>query len=179
MVCNVGMPMLMCLNFRDPHQHLDGKKSHISIYLYIYVRACAHTHSSSAVPLTTSNPTVQHYHQTQIHYYQTQIHPDHPKKNTNKPRFIATAQGKFFSNYYDLTTPPHKANAIPSLVADLISLSMPTIVAVLGYTSAIGFILALSHDYILMRNDRGSITGMSLRKLEIRGREQANGGSWQ
>ena len=149
MVCNVGMPMLTCLNFRDPHQHLDGKKSHISIYLY------KHTHTAVQqyhwLPATQQS---QHYHQTQIHYYQTQIHPDHPKKNTNKPRFITTAQGKFFSNYYDLTTSPHKAKAIPSLVADLISLSMPTIVTVLGYTSAIGFILALSHDYILMRNDK-------------------------
>jgi enoyl-CoA hydratase/carnithine racemase len=42
-----------------------------------------------------------------------------------------------------------------SLVADLISLPMPTIAAVSGHASASGFMLALSHDYVLMRKDRG------------------------
>lgn len=42
-----------------------------------------------------------------------------------------------------------------SVVADLISLPMPTIAAVSGHASAGGYILALSHDYVLMRSDRG------------------------
>lgn len=42
-----------------------------------------------------------------------------------------------------------------SLVADLISLPMPTIAAVTGHASAAGCILAMSHDYVLMRRDRG------------------------
>ncbi|GFQ03667.1 carnitinyl-coa dehydratase [Phtheirospermum japonicum] len=41
------------------------------------------------------------------------------------------------------------------LVAELISLPMPTIAAVTGHASAGGFMLALSHDYLLMRKDRG------------------------
>ena len=85
-------------------------------------------------------------------------------ESTSSSALITTAQGKFFSNGYDLAW----ANAdssnsrgelmvskFQSLVADLISFPMPTIAAVSGHASAAGFILALSHDYILMRNDRG------------------------
>ncbi|KAF5453535.1 hypothetical protein F2P56_028432 [Juglans regia] len=75
---------------------------------------------------------------------------------------ITTAQGKFFSNGYDLDwagSSPSRyqlmVSKLESLVADLISLPMPTIAAVSGHASAAGFILALSHDYILMRKDRG------------------------
>ncbi|KAJ4830404.1 dodecenoyl-CoA isomerase [Turnera subulata] len=75
---------------------------------------------------------------------------------------ITTAQGKFFSNGYDLAwagTDPsrnHLMDAkLQSLVADFISLPMPTIAAVTGHASAAGMILALSHDYVLMREDRG------------------------
>ncbi|XP_060675806.1 enoyl-CoA delta isomerase 1, peroxisomal-like [Ziziphus jujuba] len=75
---------------------------------------------------------------------------------------ITTAQGKFFSNGYDLElvksspSSPHIMDAkLRSIVADLISLPMPTIAAVTGHASAAGFILALSHDYVLMRRDRG------------------------
>ncbi|KAI3462468.1 hypothetical protein Pfo_019131 [Paulownia fortunei] len=83
---------------------------------------------------------------------------------------ITTAQGKFFSNGYDLSwalsdpDPIRKEARVRSkamskklrlLVADLISFPMPTIAAVTGHASAAGFILALSHDYLLMRKDRG------------------------
>ncbi|KAL0431222.1 UNVERIFIED_CONTAM: Enoyl-CoA delta isomerase 1, peroxisomal [Sesamum radiatum] len=83
---------------------------------------------------------------------------------------ITTAEGKFFSNGYDLSwalsdPDPVRAQALERpkvmskklrlLVADLISLPMPTIAAVTGHASAAGFILALSHDYLLMRKDRG------------------------
>jgi enoyl-CoA hydratase/carnithine racemase len=75
---------------------------------------------------------------------------------------ITTAQGKFFSNGYDIawagSSQARKelmSSKLNSLVADLISLPMPTIAAVSGHASAAGFILALSHDYILMRKDRG------------------------
>lgn len=75
---------------------------------------------------------------------------------------ITTADGKFFSNGYDLSWAqniPNRLRILSSdhraLVADLISLPMPTIAAVTGHASAAGLILALSHDYLLMRKDRG------------------------
>ncbi|XP_057979444.1 enoyl-CoA delta isomerase 1, peroxisomal-like [Malania oleifera] len=80
---------------------------------------------------------------------------------------ITTAHGKFFSNGYDLawskSPDPVESDArgrlmvakFKALVADFLSLPMPTIAAVNGHASAAGFVLALSHDYVLMRKDRG------------------------
>ncbi|WCJ19566.1 delta(3) delta(2)-enoyl CoA isomerase 1 [Euphorbia peplus] len=81
---------------------------------------------------------------------------------------ITTADGKFFSNGYDLawahsaTSPSltqsrfkYLSSELRSLISDLISLPMPTIAAVTGHASAGGFILALAHDYLIMRKDRG------------------------
>ncbi|GAB4854828.1 hypothetical protein Ancab_023411 [Ancistrocladus abbreviatus] len=81
---------------------------------------------------------------------------------------ILTAQGKFFSNGYDLSwafssgpTASQQqrlqlmSSQFRSLVIDLISLPMPTIAAVTGHASAAGCILALCHDYLFMRKDRG------------------------
>ncbi|MCD9645378.1 hypothetical protein HAX54_034234 [Datura stramonium] len=75
---------------------------------------------------------------------------------------ITTAQGKFFSNGADLvwilTDPSHLPlieSKIRSLTSDLFNLPMPTIAAVTGHASAGGGVLAMSHDYILMRKDRG------------------------
>ncbi|KAK6128426.1 hypothetical protein DH2020_037838 [Rehmannia glutinosa] len=89
---------------------------------------------------------------------------------------ITTAQGKFFSNGYDLSwsrSDPDPARVRAKsmsrkfrlLVAELISLPMPTIAAVTGHASAAGFILALSHDYLLMRKDRGFLY---MSELDIR-----------
>lgn len=41
------------------------------------------------------------------------------------------------------------------IVIDLFSMPMPTIAAVSGHAAAAGFMLAISHDYVLMRKDRG------------------------
>lgn len=75
---------------------------------------------------------------------------------------ITTAQGKFFSNGYDLDWASSNQSSLElmdsklkSLVFDLFNLPMPTIAAVTGHASAAGFILAMSHDYVLMRKDRG------------------------
>ncbi|KAL0003052.1 hypothetical protein SO802_016833 [Lithocarpus litseifolius] len=83
-------------------------------------------------------------------------------ESASSSALITTAQGKFFSNGYDLawagtsTARRELMNSkLQSLVTDLISLPIPTIAAVSGHASAAGFILALSHDYILMRSDRG------------------------
>lgn len=75
---------------------------------------------------------------------------------------ITTAQGKFFSNGYDLAWAQSNKSRLllmdsklRGLVSDLISFPMPTIAAVTGHASAGGFILAMAHDYIFMRKDRG------------------------
>lgn len=77
---------------------------------------------------------------------------------------ITTAHGKFFSNGYDLalgrtspSTIPQMSSGLRGIVTDLINLPMPTIAAISGHASAGGFFLALSHDYIIMRKDRGFI----------------------
>ncbi|KAJ9175693.1 hypothetical protein P3X46_014224 [Hevea brasiliensis] len=83
---------------------------------------------------------------------------------------ITTAHGKFFCNGYDLAWGQSASSApitqsrfqlmslkFRSLISDLISLPMPTIAAVTGHSSTAGFMLALGHDYVLMRKDRGFI----------------------
>lgn len=86
---------------------------------------------------------------------------------TTSSVLITTAHGKFFSNGYDLAWAQAQQSQflqqrmllmdskLRSVVAELISLPMPTIAAVTGHASAAGYILALSHDYMLMRSDRG------------------------
>jgi len=41
-----------------------------------------------------------------------------------------------------------------ALVSDILSLSMSTIAAVTGHAFAAGFILAIAHDYVVMRRDK-------------------------
>uniref|UniRef100_A0A7N0URE2 Delta(3)-Delta(2)-enoyl-CoA isomerase n=1 Tax=Kalanchoe fedtschenkoi TaxID=63787 RepID=A0A7N0URE2_KALFE len=81
---------------------------------------------------------------------------------------ITTAHGKFFSNGFDLKwaqqpgSPSgfqarlhHMVDYFKPVVADLLSLPMPTIAAVTGHAAAAGMLLAISHDYVVMRGDRG------------------------
>ncbi|XP_055805799.1 enoyl-CoA delta isomerase 1, peroxisomal-like [Solanum dulcamara] len=81
---------------------------------------------------------------------------------TGSSALITTAQGKFFSNGYDLdwaSSDPSRLylmdSNLKSLVFELFNFPMPTIAAVTGHASAAGLILAMSHDYVLMRKDRG------------------------
>lgn len=75
---------------------------------------------------------------------------------TSSSALITTAEGKFFSNGYDLQSNFQlMSQKLRSLISDFISLPMPTIAAVTGHASAAGLILALSHDYVLMRKDKG------------------------
>ncbi|XP_057957403.1 enoyl-CoA delta isomerase 2, peroxisomal-like [Malania oleifera] len=87
---------------------------------------------------------------------------------TRASALVTVAHGKFFSNGFDIAwaqaagSPSaardrlfHMIHLFKPLVADLLSLPMPTIAAVSGHASAAGFVLALSHDYVLMRSDRG------------------------
>ncbi|KAL5559761.1 hypothetical protein UlMin_035972 [Ulmus minor] len=88
---------------------------------------------------------------------------------TRGSALITTAQGsKFFSNGLDLAW-ARAANSnsaalgrlgqmvasFKPIIAELISLPMPTIAALPGHAAAGGFLLAISHDYIVMRSDRG------------------------
>lgn len=79
---------------------------------------------------------------------------------------VTTAEGRFFSNGFDLNWAQaagsgflerlqHMVDKFQQIVADLFSLPMPTIAAVSGHAAAAGFMLAISHDYVLMRKDRG------------------------
>ncbi|XP_022145482.1 enoyl-CoA delta isomerase 2, peroxisomal-like [Momordica charantia] len=81
---------------------------------------------------------------------------------------ITTSHGKFFSNGFDLRWAhaagsvsaaadrlSHMVHIFKPVVAQLLSLPMPSIAAISGHAAAAGFILALSHDYLIMRSDRG------------------------
>ncbi|XP_020592148.1 enoyl-CoA delta isomerase 2, peroxisomal-like [Phalaenopsis equestris] len=81
---------------------------------------------------------------------------------------VTTAEGRFFSNGFDLAWARSGGSTSSArsrlqsmvtlfrpLVADLLSLPMPTIAAVTGHAAAAGFMLAISHDYVEMRGDRG------------------------
>ncbi|KAK1285717.1 hypothetical protein QJS10_CPB20g01689 [Acorus calamus] len=85
---------------------------------------------------------------------------------------VTSADGRFFSNGFDLawaSSPSaggsdpavarrrlgHMVSLFSPLVADLLSLPMPTIAAVTGHAAAAGFALAVCHDYVLMRKDKG------------------------
>lgn len=81
---------------------------------------------------------------------------------------ITTSHGKFFSNGFDLAWARasgsfdgardrlhHMVESFKPVVAALLSLPMPTIAAVTGHAAAAGLLLALSHDYVLVRSDRG------------------------
>ena len=82
---------------------------------------------------------------------------------------ITTAKGgKFFSNGFDLAWAQAAGSgtaagdrlhqmvlSLKPVLAALLSLPMPTIAALPGHAAAAGLILAMSHDYILMRGDKG------------------------
>lgn len=89
-------------------------------------------------------------------------------QSTRGSVLVTASAGKFFSNGFDLAwaqsagSPAgaqqrlhQMVDAFQPVVAALISLPMPTIAAVQGHAAAAGLLLALSHDYVLMRRDRG------------------------
>ncbi|CAN8232164.1 unnamed protein product [Cochlearia groenlandica] len=81
---------------------------------------------------------------------------------------ITTAHGRFFSNGFDLAWAQSSGSnsaaaerlhlmveSFKPVVAAILDLPMPTIAALNGHAAAAGLILALSHDYVYMRRDRG------------------------
>lgn len=88
---------------------------------------------------------------------------------TRGSALVTTAgTGKFFSNGFDIAWAQaagstaaamdrlsQMVNAFRPVVADLLSLPLPTVAAVTGHAAAAGLLFALCHDYLLMRRDRG------------------------
>ncbi|XP_059630405.1 enoyl-CoA delta isomerase 2, peroxisomal-like [Cornus florida] len=90
---------------------------------------------------------------------------DAKSQSTRGSVLITTAQGKYFSNGMDFKWAQAAASASASKARPLqtfLELSMPTIPAVTGHTSGSGLILAMSHDYVLMRGDRGVLYASEL-----------------
>nr|POF23639.1 enoyl-coa delta isomerase 1, peroxisomal [Quercus suber] len=151
--------------FRDIVCHNCGHPGHISrdcVSIVICTNCGGRGHQSFECPsgrmfdrgLRRLNPTLIDAIQSALHRVRAE--------SASSSALITTAQGKFFSNGYDLAwAGASKArrelmnSKLQSLVTDLISLPIPTIAAISGHASAAGFILALGHDYILMRSDRG------------------------
>ncbi|KAL0392779.1 UNVERIFIED_CONTAM: Enoyl-CoA delta isomerase 2, peroxisomal [Sesamum radiatum] len=90
----------------------------------------------------------------------------------NGSALVTLAQGRFFSNGFDLRHAQavgvksgssqaavaellRMVDLFKGVVADLLSLPMPTIAAVNGHAAAAGLILAMSHDYVMMTSSRG------------------------
>lgn len=83
---------------------------------------------------------------------------DHP----GPAALVTTGRGKFFSNGLDLDwLGNHPEELLPyvervqDLLARVLSLPVPTIAAVNGHAFGAGTMLALAHDYRVMRADRG------------------------
>lgn len=82
---------------------------------------------------------------------------------TEAPRaLVTTATGKFWSNGLDLEWMGANQSEIPQLVDDLHELfarffeaNVATVAAVQGHAFAAGAMLALTHDALVMREDRG------------------------
>lgn len=87
---------------------------------------------------------------------------------TDGSALVTASHGKFFCNGLDLrwaraASSQSEARArfrrmfdsLRPVVAALFSLPIPTVAAVSGHAAAAGLILAMAHDYVLMRSDRG------------------------
>ena len=75
---------------------------------------------------------------------------------------VTTGRGKFFSNGLDLAwlgehgdRGPAYLRDVQHLLARLLTLPVPTIAAVNGHAFGAGAMLAMAHDFRVMRSDRG------------------------
>ncbi|RFA10222.1 enoyl-CoA hydratase [Subtercola boreus] len=94
-------------------------------------------------------------------------------ESTSGPAALVTAgTGKFFSNGLDLDwITAHRAESaallgdVHELFARTLSSGLPTVAAVQGHCYAAGAMLAIAHDYRIMREDRGFLC---LPEIDIR-----------
>jgi enoyl-CoA hydratase/carnithine racemase len=77
---------------------------------------------------------------------------------------VTTASGKFFSNGLDLEWVLSHRNELPGYVAQVqellarvLTLPVPTAAAISGHAFGAGAMLAMAHDWRLMRSDRGYV----------------------
>lgn len=75
---------------------------------------------------------------------------------------VTTATGKFWSNGLDLDwmrahvdETPAFMNGVRALFARVLALPLPTVAAISGHAFGAGAVLALAHDFRVMRLDRG------------------------
>lgn len=75
---------------------------------------------------------------------------------------VTTGKGKFYSNGIDLDWVGSAGSALPAFLRQLhrslarvVALPVPTVAAMNGHTFAGGALLALAHDFRVMRSDRG------------------------
>jgi enoyl-CoA hydratase/carnithine racemase len=89
-------------------------------------------------------------------------HLDTVAAATGPRALVTTASGKFFSNGLDLDWLgahadqfAHYVVGVHAVLARVLSLPVPTVAAVQGHCFAGGAMLALAHDFRVMRADRG------------------------
>jgi enoyl-CoA hydratase/carnithine racemase len=77
---------------------------------------------------------------------------------------VTTGRGKFFSNGLDLAWLGENGDRAPAylgdvqrLLARLLTLPVPTIAAINGHAFGAGAMLAMAHDFRVMRRDRGYV----------------------
>ncbi|XP_033755080.1 enoyl-CoA delta isomerase 1, peroxisomal-like [Pecten maximus] len=88
------------------------------------------------------------------------------ERNTKCRAMITTGEGKFYSNGIDLEwmmTVDSEAivkfqKALENIMWRVMHFPLPTVAAINGHAFAGGAFLAMSHDYRVMRSDRGWIT---------------------
>ena len=75
---------------------------------------------------------------------------------------ITVGDGKFFSNGLDVewmranpVVAPAYSARVRALLADFLTLPVPTVAALNGHTFGAGAFLAMAHDWRIMRSDRG------------------------
>ncbi|KAF0551603.1 ClpP/crotonase [Gigaspora margarita] len=80
-------------------------------------------------------------------------------ENSESAALITIGEGKFYSNGLDLehalSTPGFFDNYYLKLLVRVLTFPIPTVAAINGHAFAGGFMLALAHDYRVMRADRG------------------------
>ncbi len=103
---------------------------------------------------------------------ENRFHPDwlaevqghlHTVEGADGPKaLVTTATGKFFSNGLDLDWVGQNGDgfvryvvSVHALLARVLALPMPSVAAVQGHAFAGGAMLALAHDFRVMRADRG------------------------